>query len=890
MSVASSNAYSGPLDPNGVTVAFPFTFDTAPAGDELAVVIDGDEVDADDYTVTVNAGGNGGTVTFSVAPIGDTLYIVSVPDLLQEATFENAGAFLPSSHDAVNDRQARRAIYLKGLIDRALLAPLGESPGLLPDATERAETYLAFDEDGDPMVGISLDAIEDLQQDVVDNADAIAAVLAAGMPVGASMNAVNRGVLAGLATTLPAYLTEEGREGMFTFEAGDFSDEVDADPEEIAYVAPNSDVTGASGAWVRNTEEITPRMAGATVYDPADEAWVHEEVQAFFDLAHSEDAARRFVFNFEGEWGVADRLYAAYWDGGEPNVERRFKCGTFRVAALADLPSGLPLDVVLDAAAPRSNWEGTLAIHPAGNHQYNDAYAARRYKTGLRRRSCSASKWGDIKVDAAIYEGVDDDSSSTGAGFTVRAGSDYERTFLNSSNISMITGPVATRYCGAAPTNAGGPSEIITLKEQGGNSAGIVFGVGEVWDSNPAYFSHLGQRTRITVGSTAKLRVNDPVWTRLVLTPAIYGTLAADNGAKTFTWTAGDPTDYLEVGDEYPLFLDGGVNANGSFRIIGFSGTSNRVIEVDAAPVTHAATASATYTHYSRPTFHLVSKIEDATHALVYPWIPDRNNSPLYLAGGSGLRINGVDSATGSYESLYAFACGVGVSDTALYAPKIGVLLTEACEVGSRVGNIGGDVRGIEVSAGHAEGNREDVLMVGGLATGRIAMQSFMDFSKVHSLAPRATSNSQDMVASSMGAIEFQNGGQSFHSHLTMQVGFEGDKQWYEFFGISNNPAYREAFIHTDTFTVPINYDRDVARAFSKNHWARIIWTDTDGSDPDGTGTLELNDALVEQGWTFAGAGAGASYAIANPATSVILELQYLEATKKVVITRLNAA
>jgi hypothetical protein len=48
-----------------------------------------------------------------------------------------------------------------------------------------------------------------------------------------------------------ATLTEEGREGLFIFRSGDYSAEVTADPEQGLYVAPASDDTGASGAWVR---------------------------------------------------------------------------------------------------------------------------------------------------------------------------------------------------------------------------------------------------------------------------------------------------------------------------------------------------------------------------------------------------------------------------------------------------------------------------------------------------------------------------------------------------------------------------------------------------------------------------------------------------------------
>jgi len=49
-----------------------------------------------------------------------------------------------------------------------------------------------------------------------------------------------------------AVLTESGRKGVFVFDASDLSTEVAADTLEGIYIAPNSDPTGAGGAWVRN--------------------------------------------------------------------------------------------------------------------------------------------------------------------------------------------------------------------------------------------------------------------------------------------------------------------------------------------------------------------------------------------------------------------------------------------------------------------------------------------------------------------------------------------------------------------------------------------------------------------------------------------------------------
>jgi hypothetical protein len=81
--------------------------------------------------------------------------------------------------------------------------------------------------------------------------NAIGAAILPGNLNNATVKAATRAILAGLSTTLPAYLTESGREGTFVFDSTNNSANVTADPNQGVYVAPASDTTGASGAWVR---------------------------------------------------------------------------------------------------------------------------------------------------------------------------------------------------------------------------------------------------------------------------------------------------------------------------------------------------------------------------------------------------------------------------------------------------------------------------------------------------------------------------------------------------------------------------------------------------------------------------------------------------------------
>jgi hypothetical protein len=63
-----------------------------------------------------------------------------------------------------------------------------------------------------------------------------------------------------------AILTLAGREGTFVFDASDLSAKVTADTLQGIYVAPSSDTTGASGAWVRKYKGgADPRWFGCTL-------------------------------------------------------------------------------------------------------------------------------------------------------------------------------------------------------------------------------------------------------------------------------------------------------------------------------------------------------------------------------------------------------------------------------------------------------------------------------------------------------------------------------------------------------------------------------------------------------------------------------------------------
>lgn len=64
----------------------------------------------------------------------------------------------------------------------------------------------------------------------------------------------------------------DGGSGVFRWASGDQSAKVAADALSGIYVAPTADLTGASGAWVRATTEVTPEMFGAVGDGVADDS------------------------------------------------------------------------------------------------------------------------------------------------------------------------------------------------------------------------------------------------------------------------------------------------------------------------------------------------------------------------------------------------------------------------------------------------------------------------------------------------------------------------------------------------------------------------------------------------------------------------------------------
>lgn len=73
------------------------------------------------------------------------------------------------------------------------------------------------------------------------------------LPLQATSRTIMR-AFTGMVVGRQVLLSEAGREGLFAFDSSDLSAEVTVDPNQGIYVAPDTDPTGASGAWARRFE------------------------------------------------------------------------------------------------------------------------------------------------------------------------------------------------------------------------------------------------------------------------------------------------------------------------------------------------------------------------------------------------------------------------------------------------------------------------------------------------------------------------------------------------------------------------------------------------------------------------------------------------------------
>lgn len=117
MTVSRTNATDGPYTANWAVTEFPFTFQAMDPS-HVGVTING-VIQTSGFSVTLNAGGLGGTVIFDLPPFSGEVVPFASPPFEQEVAFTNSGAFLPEALDNALDQGALRDIYLRNLAENA---------------------------------------------------------------------------------------------------------------------------------------------------------------------------------------------------------------------------------------------------------------------------------------------------------------------------------------------------------------------------------------------------------------------------------------------------------------------------------------------------------------------------------------------------------------------------------------------------------------------------------------------------------------------------------------------------------------------------------------------------------------------------------------------------
>ena len=222
---------------NGVTVVFSFPYRFLTNSDLVVTLIEstGDQIlqvlDTD-YTVSGEGDESGGSVTMTIAPgATETLLITRDLEITQEIDYISGDAFPAETHELALDRLTMIAQQISYDTERSIKVGIIDSTDVgteLP--SPESNKYLRWN------------ATENALENAIGTG-----IEATGMPA-YTLTELRA------ALTYPgavAYLKEDGRAGEFLWDSSNLSTEVTADTQSGIYVAPASDLTGASGAWVR---------------------------------------------------------------------------------------------------------------------------------------------------------------------------------------------------------------------------------------------------------------------------------------------------------------------------------------------------------------------------------------------------------------------------------------------------------------------------------------------------------------------------------------------------------------------------------------------------------------------------------------------------------------
>jgi hypothetical protein len=163
-------AYAGAGTTGPFAVPFKFFADT----DLKVVKQSADGIDSTltlnvDYTLTGAGSDSGGSLTTTAnVAVGETLNIILDPELKQPTDYVSNDAFAAESHERALDRLTQQNIRTRDIVSRGLRQADGDFAeiGPLPGKSIRANMFIAFDSNGDPIASSGTGADAGLRTDL----------------------------------------------------------------------------------------------------------------------------------------------------------------------------------------------------------------------------------------------------------------------------------------------------------------------------------------------------------------------------------------------------------------------------------------------------------------------------------------------------------------------------------------------------------------------------------------------------------------------------------------------------------------------------------------------------------------------------------------------------
>lgn len=171
---------------NGVSTVFAYGFKIFAAAELLVKVAGVTKTLTTDYTVNGVGAENGGSITFTAAPAnGVSVTIERNLPYTRSEDYQRNGAFDEFTVDRDFDRRQMQIQQLAEKAGRALTGPVadGEIPEL-PSKTARANKYLAFDSNGDPIASAAAQdgaPVSAYMETMLDDANAAAVFATLGV-------------------------------------------------------------------------------------------------------------------------------------------------------------------------------------------------------------------------------------------------------------------------------------------------------------------------------------------------------------------------------------------------------------------------------------------------------------------------------------------------------------------------------------------------------------------------------------------------------------------------------------------------------------------------------------------------------------------------------------